>query len=223
MATRGKDATKSKSDWITPVEIFEEINKAFNGRINLDVAASESNKKCNEAITKEQNALHSKTEWGTATSDLWWCNPPFSKGPLFIAKAWEQMAIYGHQGIMLVPSNQETKWFRNLISHPNLARLVYPKRIQFIDPDTLVRKGGNNVGTVLLAFLKQENMHLLNPFKKEAWVRAMGSDQLNLMNWDGLYSLPDLYRLHRFYKDSGFENQDIQQFYDKCRQGSFVS
>jgi len=145
-----------RSEWETPQHVFDTINKAFRNRLKLDVAASKDNTKCEAFITKERDALtHS---WSTLNPDhYFWCNPPFDKVKAFLRHANQVFQEGEAQGVMLVPSNQETEWFRTYITDYNRPRLIWPKRISFLHPDTKKKCSGNTVGSVLIAFVKDKD------------------------------------------------------------------
>jgi len=98
---------------------------------------------------------------------FWWCNPPFSKVKDFLEKARLEYQR-GNHGFFLVPSNQETKWFREYITATNLRRLVWPSRIKFIDPDTKLPGKGNTVASVIVAFDDEP----LPRIKEQPWVMS---------------------------------------------------
>ncbi len=54
------------SDWATPHELFNELNKEFN--FTLDVCASDWNKKCENYFNEEQDGL--KQDWGKKNSAI---------------------------------------------------------------------------------------------------------------------------------------------------------
>lgn len=160
---RAQEHKNYKNTWITPWPHFNKINEAFGNSFILDVSASTQDSRCPACITEDENALTRDwdptpfvpQDWGNKYT-FWWSNPPFDLINDFLEKAYQEMQL-GNHGVMLVPSNQETKWYRNLIVARNLPTLVYPSRIQFIDPDRKPdekRRGGNPVGTVIVSFTK---------------------------------------------------------------------
>ena len=170
--------TNYKDDWETPKIVFDAINAAFGFRICLDVAASKENAKCADFYTKEHNALCHTVSWGQChvrnnrmERGMWFCNPPFSLVEEFLEKAHYELDKNGNQGVMIVPSNQETKWFRELIVYPNLPRVVYPKRIPFLHPETKKPMNGNPVGSVVVAFVKSDTPLLSLGIAGEPWVK----------------------------------------------------
>ncbi len=152
---RASSKSSYQGDWETPKTHFEIINKEFN--FTLDVAASPKNAKCRRFFTKADNAL--KQSWKTIPG-YWWCNPDFRLGEQFLTKAWQQMMI-GNFGIMLLPPNLETEWFRSGITGKGLRILHYPQRIPFINPEPInpatgKKWPGNTKGSILIAFSLEE-------------------------------------------------------------------
>lgn len=153
-----------RSEWETPPDVFEKIQNAFTSVFLHDVAATPSNTKCGFVFKPGIDALNEG--WG-APNGLWWCNPPFNKVEDFLKKAHGEFAK-GCEGVMLVPSLQETKWFRKYITELNMPRLVWPKRISFLHPDTKKPCKGNVTGSVLVAFIKDKSTLL--PIEGQPWV-----------------------------------------------------
>lgn len=159
----------SKDFFETPPDVFKEVSEAFGG-FDLDTASSDANHLCDRYYTKEQNGL--VLPWD---GKRWWDNPPYSEKEAFLRKAWEEYKA-GHEGVILLPSSQETGWFREYITHPRLWRLVWPRRIQYLidgkRPTRLNKAGkvvtsGNVGGSVLVHFGKGEPP----PLAGEPWVR----------------------------------------------------
>lgn len=167
--------TNYKDDWETPKIVFDTINATFDFRLCLDVAASKDNSKCADFYTKEYSALEHLRSWAWChvrnnriEKGMWFCNPPFSLVEEFLEKAHYELKN-GNEGIMIVPSNQETKWFRELIVYPNLPRVTYRRRIPFLHPETKQPMNGNPVGSVIVAFIKDKE-RLSDNLGGEPWV-----------------------------------------------------
>ncbi len=140
-----------RGDWATPWSVIDEI-KAAGYALVLDVAASADNKKCPQYLDKERDGL--KHSWNVPDGSFWWCNPDFRLASAFLDKAFEEMNA-GNPGLMLLPPNIETEWFRRGITERCIRVLFWPKRIQFIDPRDAGKAGGNNKGSILAAFTRQ--------------------------------------------------------------------
>lgn len=151
---RASSKANYQGDWETPLEAFNQIAESF--RFTLDVCASEKNTKCDTWIDKEQNALESIWKVDTEeTGEYWWCNPDFRLTAEFLDKAYGEMNLRRNFGIMLLPPNIETEWFRKGITERGIRILHYPRRINFIDPAPRPdgqKRGGNNKGSILAAF-----------------------------------------------------------------------
>lgn len=140
---------KGNDNFETPDYIFNQLNAIFD--FNLDVAASESNAKCNEYITKEANALN--ISW---SSRRCFCNPPFSQKADFIKKAdFEVQNGKVPIVVMILPLNSmDTQvWHTFIEGHYHYE--VLKGRIAFIDPETKKPRKGNNSGTVIVYFKKK--------------------------------------------------------------------
>ena len=95
-----------KQDWQTPSYIFDPINEAYD--FDIDSAASPDNNLLPEFWTEKDDAL--KQSWEDKKI---WCNPPYSKAKLFIAKA---LAERGNAEIiaLLLPFRPDTVAFQSL-------------------------------------------------------------------------------------------------------------
>ena len=114
---------ESKNEcWQTPQVLFDRLNEEFN--FDIDVAASESNAKCNRFFTEKENAL--LKEWnGTC-----WCNPPYGKKiPFFIRKAYEE-SNKGNTIVCLIPARTDTRYWHDYVMFADEVRLV-KSRIKF--------------------------------------------------------------------------------------------
>ena len=92
--------------WETPQDLFDYWDKQFH--FTLDVAANESNHKCDQYFTPEIDGL--KQEW----SGVVWCNPPYGRNiSKWVRKAWfsQNTATI----VMLLPARTDTKWFHEYI------------------------------------------------------------------------------------------------------------
>lgn len=166
---RNQPKKGNRNNWMTPPEVFDALNfytlTTMGKSFDLDIAASEKNSMCDSYINQETDALHEDTHF---ESGLWFGNPPFNKIGEFLDKAYLELLKYGHEGFMLAPSSQETKWFRNNITYRNLPFLIYPRRINFLEPDTgLPSESGNVIATAIVAFVKDRK--ILKPMGSEPW------------------------------------------------------
>ena len=107
---------KSKSDkWATPPKIYDPLHEEF--QFNYDPCP----------ITWEEGDADGLTsEWGTST----FCNPPYSKTALWIAKCHEEWQK-GKTIVLLMNATTDTKAFHQYINGQAEVRFV-KGRISFI-------------------------------------------------------------------------------------------
>jgi len=109
----------SKTDqWATPQDFFDELNQEF--KFTLDVAADQSNHKCDHYFNKEMNGL--AQSWQTAGGAF--CNPPYGREiGQWVKKAYEESRS-GQLVVMLLPARTDTKWFHDYILGKAEVRFV---------------------------------------------------------------------------------------------------
>ena len=97
--------TSDRSDWETPQQFFDELNKEFH--FTLDVCAAIDNAKCQRYFPPIIDGL--KQTWdGTC-----WMNPPYGrKIGEWIKKAYES-SLEGCTVVCLLPARTDTKWFHS--------------------------------------------------------------------------------------------------------------
>ena len=94
------------SDWATPQELFDELNKEFN--FTLDVCASDWNAKVKTYFTEQEDGL--KQDWNKHTAFM---NPPYGKVLNdWMKKAYES-SLKGAIVVCLVPSATDTAWWHD--------------------------------------------------------------------------------------------------------------
>lgn len=148
MAILIKSRTKEsiKDNWRTSDAAFELARRLYGVPFEQDVCSEDGGAaRCERFITPEMDAL--KIPW----LNNWWCNPPFSRKPEFIAKAVEQ-AQYGRSGMMLLPYTATTKWFRLLVMDNAAAVFVPNRRFHFHHPDGGELKSGSSFESCLVLF-----------------------------------------------------------------------
>ncbi|MDP8173662.1 phage N-6-adenine-methyltransferase [Pasteurella skyensis] len=135
-----KKQTIDTDSWATPWWAFRFAEKYFlqGYKFLLDATASELNAKCKFFFTKEQNAL--KKDWFKILNSIWhkqtvWCNPPYSKPLPFVEKAIEE-AEKGVVTVMLLNTDNSTKWFNLCVQHAAKIVFVTEQRITFLNPET---------------------------------------------------------------------------------------
>lgn len=118
----------SKSDeWSTPQDLFDRLNAEFN--FTLDPCANESNHKCDNYFTKEQDGL--TKNWGGHTV---FCNPPYGRQiGRWVRKCYEE----SEKSVcaMLIPARTDTRWFHDYIYGKAEVRFI-KGRLRFGDSKT---------------------------------------------------------------------------------------
>lgn len=92
------------SDWATPKELFDELNKEFN--FTLDVCASDWNTKCEKYFSENDNGLNKSWE-----NEVCFMNPPYGKVLNEWMKKAYQESLKGAIVVCLVPSATDTLWW----------------------------------------------------------------------------------------------------------------
>lgn len=111
----------AKQSWETPRDLFDRLNKEFN--FNLDLAANEENKKCNNFYDKEKDSM--TQEWkGTC-----WLNPPYGekagyKLSQWVIKAYKESKKYNSTIVMLIPARTNTRWWHDYVMQAYEVRLI---------------------------------------------------------------------------------------------------
>ena len=106
----GKAAmTSNKDDWETPRLLFDELDAEFG--FTLDPASSNSNAKCENHYTKEDDGL--SQDWGGYTV---FCNPPYSRNMYeWVQKCYQEAQKPGTKVVMLIPARTDTRYFHDFI------------------------------------------------------------------------------------------------------------
>jgi len=100
----------AKQEWTTPDDLYDKLNEIYS--FNIDLAADNSNKKCNNYFSEEDDSLE----------QIWvgrgWLNPPYggrAKNKLsnWIKKAKEEVDC-GHADLVavLLPARTNTVWWK---------------------------------------------------------------------------------------------------------------
>jgi len=66
--------SSKKEDWETPQALFDELNTKY--RFSWDLASSDTNAKCANHFTLEDDAL--SKDWSVLKGNLW-LNPPYGR------------------------------------------------------------------------------------------------------------------------------------------------
>ncbi|WP_165820836.1 DNA N-6-adenine-methyltransferase [Pueribacillus theae] len=111
------------SDWETPQDFFDELDKEFN--FTLDPCASHTNAKCDKYFTKEDNGL--LQDWSGETVFM---NPPYGREIKdWVRKAYEE-SLKGTTVVCLLPARTDTRWFHDYI-YGNAAIRFIKGRLKF--------------------------------------------------------------------------------------------
>lgn len=113
----------NSNEWETPQKFFDKVRDEYSMRrynFIIDIAASETNHKLPQYVTKHMNAL--TMDWSampgaTTPGNVIWCNPPYGRGLAgqFIAKAAEERSKRVST-LMLLPARTDTKaWHRYIL------------------------------------------------------------------------------------------------------------
>jgi site-specific DNA-methyltransferase (adenine-specific) len=125
--------------WETPQYIFDWLDEEFD--FDIDLAADESNTKCNHYLDKFWDSL--KVDWSTSYLDclskdrnrpVCWLNPPYSDPLPWVKKAYEE-SQYGATIVCLLPADTSTKWFHDWVYGKAEIRFIRG-RVRFVDPTT---------------------------------------------------------------------------------------
>ena len=95
--------SRESDEWATPLDLFEPLAREY--LIDLDVAASAANAKCEEYFDRDLDGL--QRDWGRRRC---WMNPPHSALASWVAKA-DQEAQRGAVVIALLPARTDAGWF----------------------------------------------------------------------------------------------------------------
>lgn len=158
---KSKTQENDKNKWATALECFADAKALYGRQFQCDVAALPATAKCTNIIvppdytlaegddTRQVNIIDVDalaTDW----PDDWWCNPPFDEKASFIEKARKQQQA-GRQGMMLLPYEPLTGWWRDLLSDDVI---IYEPdgRYNFYEADGKTKKTGVNFGSAFVLF-----------------------------------------------------------------------
>lgn len=116
----------SKSDdWSTPPQFFRELDAELH--FDLDVCATEENRKCLRYFSKEQDGL--QQSWAGCRV---FCNPPYSQIKKWVEKAYREGTQEGTLVALLIPARTDTRYFHDFILHRAEVRFI-KGRLKFGD------------------------------------------------------------------------------------------
>ena len=123
------------NNWSTPQWFFNRLNSIFG--FTLDPCADDTNHKCEQYYTVEDNGL--TKNWGGQTV---FCNPPYGRRTKdnpdqedWIEKCWRECKEHHITSVMLIPARTDTKSQHTYI-FPNAKYICFVKgRLKFGDKD----------------------------------------------------------------------------------------
>jgi phage N-6-adenine-methyltransferase len=140
----------ANDEWETPRYIFDWIQSQLPFRLVLDVAASDTNRKCKSYYTEKQNGLSQDWKYKLELLSLIygnkigvWCNPPYSDPEPWVAKICEEKCY----GAFLLPADASTVWFHKGVIGKAEIRFI-KGRISFDG----AKKGSPKFGSMIAVY-----------------------------------------------------------------------
>jgi phage N-6-adenine-methyltransferase len=114
------------TEWATPPELFERLNREFS--FGLDVCASAENAKLPWYFTEAEDAL--SRPW-RCDSGAAFMNPPYGRGiEAWVRKAYAE-SREGVTVVGLLPANTDTRWFHDYVMRASEIRFLRG-RVKFL-------------------------------------------------------------------------------------------
>jgi phage N-6-adenine-methyltransferase len=131
--TGKRGAVDAVDDRGTDQAFFNSLSERFGG-FTLDVAASETNRKCRAYFDREDDGL---SRWWKGAKV--WCNPPYSSCGDWVRKAWAEWELPERGSprrpeliVMLLPANRvEQGWWQDHVE-PFRDKPGSPLRVEFL-------------------------------------------------------------------------------------------
>lgn len=176
-----------KNRWATTWEAFADAQALYGRPFSIDVCAEPETAKCDRFFTSvdwfDNNranlltgqagfSLTDKTIVGfdalsQAWENDWWCNPPFDFKQDFIAYATAQAKQEGRSGMMFLPHEPLTGWWRKQIEGIATAVYLPDGRYPFYEVDGKTKKRGVNFGSAFVLFTPHAISHTMQvPFTR---------------------------------------------------------
>jgi len=141
----------SRSDWETPRELFDLLDKRFH--FTLDGAANWYNTKCPIFYSEEMDAFKQEPRGETI-----FVNPPYGNNWKAWISLFEKWAEH-NTVVALVPSATDTVWWAMAARLANDVILLSANiehnssgRVKFIDPETGSTDGSNTTGSTVFVW-----------------------------------------------------------------------
>jgi len=126
---RSDEIATPKGEWATPTPLFQVIDAAY-GPIEIDLAATEENSKCNLFFDKELDTF--KQDWGAC--GIGFLNPDYSRGVIdrFMKKTFTETRKKGTRVVILIPLAGDTDWFDRYVMHGAAVTHLVHGRVGFV-------------------------------------------------------------------------------------------
>jgi hypothetical protein len=122
-------------DWCTPPEVTEKLTEFFGGPVDVDPCSNAS------SIVHARKTYTSGgllLPWGRTTYE----NPPYSATGTWTERAIAQLGSVVEELIRLTMVSTSTTWWERQCTVPRRnPRLLFTRRLAFIDPGRVVRDG----------------------------------------------------------------------------------
>lgn len=140
--------SSSKSDWRTPRDLFERLNRQW-GPFDLDAAADGENHLCEQWMGLPEDAL--ENDWSKVASRVF-VNPPYGRGVLYawVKKAYEE-SLKGVRVVMLLPDRRDQAWYHDFVKPHAFHEEPLRGRLKFSGA-----KAGAPFPSVVIVFEAQE-------------------------------------------------------------------
>ena len=123
--------SSEKQDWATPEKLFDQLNAKY-GPLELDVCATQSNRKCPTWLGQQTpdifvdglTTIWSMCSVGFGNRQLvqkCWMNPPYGREIKAWVKKASDEAAKGCTVVCLLPARLGSRWMRDLIKKPLVA------------------------------------------------------------------------------------------------------
>ena len=163
---KSKTSKTDKNRWGTTWECFNDAQFLNGTDFTIDVCAEVQTTKCDVWIAPNEKMFNESKNLGAVQYDAlecltwennWWCNPPFDLKEAFIKKAIEQAQI-GNGGMILLPYERTTRWWRNFINEHATTIYEPDGRYSFYESDGSTKKPGVNFASAFVLFSPARRM-----------------------------------------------------------------
>lgn len=104
--------SSKRTEWETPQDLFDKLNHKYN--FTWDLAASDTNAKCNNYLTVAENSLN--VNWSKLRGNLF-LNPPYGRDVKWWVKKAYESSLTKTDGVivLLIPSRTDTSYWHDYI------------------------------------------------------------------------------------------------------------